>query len=97
MEAIYQRYQSYGFIVVSAFGENTQRGTPSQSELVSWANYYGHTFPVMSDPSWGVGGLYNQDGAHPTLVLMEPGMRIVTVDQRLSESDIQAALPTSYP
>lgn len=97
MEAIYQRYESYGFIVVSAFGENTRRQTPIQSELVAWASNFGQTFPVMSDPSWGVGDLYNQDGAHPTLVLMEPGLRIVSVDQRVSESDIQAVLPNSYP
>ncbi|MCB9762866.1 MAG: hypothetical protein H6739_23900 [Alphaproteobacteria bacterium] len=84
-------------MIVSLYGENTGRRTPTVTELGQWASYYGHTFPVTADPAWGVGGLYNRDGAHPTLVLLEPGMRIVSVDQPVSEADIQAVLPNTYP
>ena len=77
--------------------ENSSGGTPSVSELGSWAAEFGLTHPVMADP--GVSTSYNYIGteasgsfALPNLQLIGPGMEVLAVN----ESHIPASLVESY-
>jgi len=79
------------------FGENSARTTPSQSDLASWAVYYGLTSPVLTDPSWTVNDRYDLDGRTPTIVLLAPDMQIVSVDSAVNDADIEAVLPLTFP
>ena len=54
MESLYQDWQSDGLIVITLLGQNTNRATPSQSDLAAWANQFGLTHPVVADPNWQI-------------------------------------------
>jgi hypothetical protein len=72
--------------------ENDYGSPPSQSDLAGWADYFGMTFPVVSDPG---GNLYDQiwaAGYTPVNALLAPGMQVVTTDW-VDDAQIEAVLP----
>jgi hypothetical protein len=72
----------------------TNEGTaPTEDDLMSWATDYGLTTPVLSDSGWGISNRYEEDGGIPTQTLFGPGMEIILVDEWVTDSDIEAALP----
>jgi len=73
--------------------ENSSRTTPSTAELKSWADNFGLTFPVVSDPNWSTMRRWEKDNYIPSHTLVAPGMEIVLVDEHVSDADIEAILP----
>lgn len=66
------RDQGDGFAVIQMLGQNYQGSTPSTTELNSWKNKYGLTFPVVGDSNWQVGGrLGNSYIPHYTILDQE--------------------------
>lgn len=73
--------------------ENESGTTPTQGELKSWADQYGLSTPVLSDPGWSVfDTLWAQDYT-PANMLLAPGMRVVN-NTWVFEDDIVSALPS---
>ena len=53
---------------------------------------------MLADPSRAVDKLYDPNSqTRPTYVLLEPGGTIVKIGSSVSDSEIQAVLPTPYP
>jgi hypothetical protein len=73
--------------------ENNESATPSKEDLQSWAEEYAVTHPLVADENWAVSNRFEADGGIPTLSLLKPGAEVVIADGRVSESDIEAALP----
>ena len=63
--------------------------------MSSLASYYGITAPVVADPGWATLSTYTS--GHPNRVLLGPGAEIISIGGSVSDRDIQAALPTTYP
>ena len=82
-------------MVISLMGENNVGGVPTQSELQSWADSYGSTHPVLSDPNFGVTTRFLNSNtiAMPTGHLLRVGAEVVVRDGWPSSSQIQGALP----
>ena len=80
-------------MIISLLAETNAGTAPTADELMDWASDYGLTTPVLSDASWGVSNRYEEDGGIPTQTLLGPGMEIILVDEWVSDSDIEAALP----
>ena len=100
LESWYSDYESYGFIAISAFSENSSRSAPSASDLTTWASYYGLDFPVVADPSGTTDQLYDpSSSSRPTYVLLAPGAEVVAYGSSASidSDDVEDELPTSYP
>ena len=72
--------------------------TPSTNDLLSWSTSFNQNFPVVADPNRSVDKLYDPNSqSRPTYVLIEPGGTIVKIGNSVSDSEIQAVLPTAYP
>jgi len=75
--------------------ENWDSENASQEDLVTWAQTYGQTFPVLSD----VGGevlirFSSRDGlALPAISLLGPGAEVLIASGRPDTGDIEDALP----
>lgn len=53
---------------------------------------------MLADPNRAVDTLYDPNSqTRPTYVLLEPGGTIVKIGSSVSDSEIQAVLPTPYP
>ena len=75
-------------------GETGSGGTPSQSNLASWASGYGQTLPTLSDGGWGVSNGYETDGYIPSQSLIGAGLEVLKVDaQWISAGEFESALP----
>lgn len=59
---------------------------------MSWANNYGMTFPVGSDPGWNIYESIWSSNFTPVSMLIAPGMLIVSEDF-VSDQEIEAVLP----
>ena len=95
MEAIYQKYEAYGFIAISTWGEDSGRDTPDQADLQAGAKYFGLTVPIVADPDWDT--LQTYTSGHPNRMLLGPGAEIIRIGGTVSDAAIQAVLPTTYP
>jgi len=51
--------------------------------------------PVVADPSWATLSTYTS--GHPNRMLVGPGAEIIQIGGSVSDSSIQAILPTTYP
>lgn len=91
-EALYQDYVDRGFIIIEVLGEDNAGAPPEQTVLQNWASTYGLTIPVVADPNWAVGNVYNPDGAIPSETLIAPGGELVVVDGD-AESMIDSVVP----
>jgi hypothetical protein len=75
--------------------ENSDSEDASQEDLVTWAQTYGQTFPVLSD----VGGevllrFSPREGfALPAISLLGPGVEVIIATGRPDTKDIEGALP----
>jgi peroxiredoxin len=92
MEAVYAQYKDDGFIAIEILGETLEYTAPSQSTLQNWADAYGLSIPVLSDPAWAATSAYMPNGTIPAETLIKPGGEILVVDGD-GESMISAALP----
>jgi thiol-disulfide isomerase/thioredoxin len=92
LEATYQQYKDRGLIIVSLYAENDFGSPPSSSELASFGDSYGMTFPVGTDPGWNIYDQVWDVNFTPVNMLIAPGMQIVKEDW-VSDSDIEAVLP----
>ena len=90
---MYQKYKDRGFIVIQLKAENSSRQAPSTSDLDAWADNFGLTFPVVSDPNWNTMMRWEKDNYIPSHTLLAPGMKVVQLDERISEEDIESVLP----
>ena len=78
--------------------ENNSGQTPSQSELMQWANTYGLTHPVVADG--GFNTVFNYIGTTgtnsiglPNMQLLAPGMSVIEVNAAGYFPDFQQYLP----
>ena len=77
LQALYEEHKDQGFLVMNLMGENNDSQPPTQEELGEWADAYGLTFPVLSDPNFGMGYTYVPGGGSlPFLALIDRGMVI---------------------
>lgn len=76
---------------MAIYAETNSSNAPSQSDLAGWADQYGMSFPVLSDPGWEVFDAFGTNYT-PAHMLLAPGMTIVKKDW-VYDSDIQAVLP----
>lgn len=95
LDALYDTYANDGFIVVTLLGENSFGNTPSQDELMQWADAFGIGHPVVADPGWGTTIRYI-DGysiALPSMHLIAPGGEVLVRGGWVSEQQVQQNLP----
>jgi hypothetical protein len=50
LEAVYQDGKDEGLMVLEIIIEDEQGNAPDQDDLVSWADQFGLTMPVLADP-----------------------------------------------
>ena len=86
---------------MTLIAQNNSGAPPSQSDLQSWANSYGLTHPVLSDPNfdivvrflWANSGFDGTIGL-PNVQLMSPGMVVHSTNQYgYYQSEIASLLP----
>jgi hypothetical protein len=84
-----------GLMVISLMGENNSQGAPTQADLQSWADTYGSTHPVLSDPNFAVTSRFLNSNtiAMPTGHLLTTGAEVVVRDGWPSSSQLGNALP----
>ena len=68
-----------------------------EGDHVAWAETYGLTFPVLTDPGWAESNKYEQDHGIPTFHLLGRDLTIRILDGQVSESAIQEALDEPVP
>ena len=81
--------------MITMIGENSNSGSPSQSDLQSWANQYNLTHPVVADPGFNETAQYlygdpNFNGSFglPNMQLLSSGMVIRGSNTWIVESQI---------
>ena len=81
-------------------GENYNGQTPSQSELLQFANQNGISHPVVADPNFDETGNYlfaspsfNGSFYLPNMQLLSSGMVVVKSNDYVNESDVLNNLP----
>ena len=63
----------------------------------TWANQYGITGPVISDPSMAIYSAYELDGYIPSISLLGDGLEVMVVDSmNIMPGQIEQALPESW-
>jgi len=72
--------------------ENDFSTPPTQSDLSGWANDFGLSTPVLSDPGWSTFDTFWNQNYTPAGMLLAPGMQVVDTGA-ISEFDIQSVLP----
>ncbi len=95
LEALYQEYESQGFIVITLLGENNNYETPSVAELGQWADELGVTHPVVADPGMGTTFSFVEGGTVllPSMTLIADGGEILYADEWVGESEVSNNLP----
>jgi hypothetical protein len=80
LEAEYQERLPEGGMFWEVMIENMDSATPSQDELVEWADTYGLTMPVLADTGKSMFGSFAPGGGGlPYTVLVDRGMVVTTV------------------
>ena len=89
-----------GLTVITLIGENYSGQTPSQSELMQFANQNGIAHPVVADPGFSETGNYlyasssfNGSFYLPNMQLLSSGMVVVKSNDYVNESDVLNNLP----
>ncbi|MFT5583356.1 MAG: hypothetical protein ACI9VR_000934 [Cognaticolwellia sp.] len=83
-------------MVIQALGENDAGTTPTQEELVEWADQYGQTIPVVADAGWELENRFSVDTGIPSFTLIAPGGEVIAADDWGSEGLIDSVLPENY-
>ena len=93
LAAMYEAYKDRGLMVITLLGENNDGGAPTTDELMTWAETYGSTHPVVADPGWAYSSNFIS-GSIPSETVVSPGVIIEMIDQYgLTAGDIEAYLP----
>jgi len=90
LEGIFQTYKDQNFMTLSAWSEDGNNELPTTEVLMSWANQFGITTPVMADPNSAIYWRYGQGGL-PQTVLLGPGAEVLKMGH-ITAADIEAAL-----
>jgi peroxiredoxin len=77
--------------------ETNTSGVPGQADLQNWANGYGLTFPILSDPNWQVCNGFEVDNYIPSYTLIDREMKLVIRDGYPSASIIASELAEPWP
>ena len=77
--------------MINAVIETNEYVTPTQDDLAGWANDFNMTFPVVADDGASVMRRYSSGGL-PTIVLIDRGMVLDSVDEWAQEGEIEALL-----
>jgi hypothetical protein len=92
-EGFYQTYRDQGFIVIDLVAENEASQPADQYDAAEVAADHGLSYPVLADPGWIVGDLFDLDDDVPNKSLLAPGLEVVIVDATVGPPDIEAVLP----
>ena len=86
-------------MMITLLAETNSGSAPEQGNLQSWASAPNNdlTFPVLSDPGWGVSNRYEIDNGIPTYSLIGRDMQILIRDGWPSPSDISSARAEPVP
>ena len=89
----YEKYGAQGFLPITMLTETLDEVPPNQTDLNTWADTYGQTFPVLSDDQ-GIVDSFSPRGSVslPSLSLIGPGMEVIIADGEIEEEDVIAAL-----
>ena len=80
--------------MITLLGQNLNNQTPSQAELLSWANTYGLNHPVVADPNWGVTSRYVSGSfGLPSMHQLGAGAEVLQRATYIDENEVIAALP----
>jgi MYXO-CTERM domain-containing protein len=79
--------------------ETSASQAPGMADLQRWAEAPSNTltFPVLSDPGWGISSRFERDNGIPTYSLIGRNMELLIVDGWPSEGQIDAALEEEIP
>jgi peroxiredoxin len=70
-ESMYEQYRSQGFTIINVLFAD-YNGDPITTEACKgWADFYGHTFPILADFDEGVYGIYNEHNAIPLNLVID--------------------------
>jgi len=72
--------------------ENNDNEAPSTEDLAGWADNFGLTLPVVADPGAAQFWQYSASGALPTIVLIDHGVLLTSVDEGAHEAEVEALL-----
>ena len=97
---MYQTYKNQGLTVIVLISENYDYQTPSQSDLMDWANTYGITHPVVVDAGFNETVQYLWANPEftgtiglPNMQLLSSGMVVELSNSWPSDSYIVSFLP----
>ncbi len=83
-------------MVITLLGENNAGATPSQDELMEWAEEFGLNHPVVADEGLSVTARFVEGNSIglPSMDLLAPDtMEVVIADSQLNEGDVTGNLP----
>ncbi len=91
---MHNKYSNQGLVVVTLLAENSAGSTPNNGDLGNWVNMAGYKkTPVLADPGWQISSRFERDGYIPSVTLLGPGLKVVSVDSGVSENAIKNILP----
>ena len=73
--------------MVQILGENNVGTPPTVTQLGTWVDTYGLTFPALSDPGWNVASRFEADGYIPSWTLIGRGLEVLNVDDSRNLSE----------
>ena len=80
--------------MITLIGQTNSGGSPTVTDLQSWANTYGLNHPVVADPNWNVTGRFvSGTFGLPSMHLIGPGGEVLETQSWITANDIEAALP----
>ena len=74
-EELYQEFEEQGFTYLIILGEDAAGNPPDQEDLMQWANTYGLTLPLLSDPEW--------EASQPWIGDAEPAFHVLDRDMTI--------------
>ena len=77
-------------MAVSAWSQDNNRELPTTEALEAWANQYGISTPVVSDPNSSIYWRFGE-GSLPQSALIGPGAEVLKIGH-ITTADIEAAL-----
>lgn len=89
---MFQSYREQGFMIINLMGEDAEGGEMDVDELNDWAETYGLTFPVVSDPGMGTMWAMGGNGGLPWQVLVGRGGEILAADNFVEADAVESAL-----
>ena len=94
----YEDYKDRGLMIVTLIVETLEEAPPTVDDLNEWADAYGSTHAVTTDPDWEVIDSYSERGrpALPSFTLIAPGMEILLAaggSGSVTEEDLLDLLP----